>query len=119
MILEKYNYKLPKTFEQKVNERIKDVGELVKINEMVTMEKIRGGMKIKSEIPKFELIKTHTARRSGATNMYLAGISTLDIMKITGHKTEREFLNYIRVSKEETAEILANHEYFRNKMKMV
>ena len=70
-------------------------------------------------ILKYELIKAQTARRSGATNMYLAGISTLDIMKITGHKKEREFLKYIRVSKEETAELLANHEYFRNKMKVV
>ena len=66
---------------------------------------------------KYELIKTYTARRSGATNMYLAGIPTLSIMKIAGHKTEHEFLKHKRVSKEETAEILANHEYFRPKLK--
>jgi hypothetical protein len=51
--------------------------------------------------------------------MYLDGVPNLSIMKITGHKTEREFLKYIRVSKEETAEMLANHEYFRNKVKAV
>jgi hypothetical protein len=50
--------------------------------------------------------------------MYLAGIPTLDIMKITGHKTEREFLKYIRVTKEQTAEFLSNHEYFRPKLKI-
>ena len=76
-------------------------------------------MKIKKTVPKHELIKTHTARRSGATNMYLEGISTLGIMKITGHKTEREFLKYIRVTKEETAEMLSNHEYFKPEMKVV
>jgi integrase len=80
---------------------------------------VRRGLKIKKEIPKYELIKTHTARRSGATYMYLDGVPNLSIMKITGHKTEREFLKYIRVSKEETAEMLANHEYFRNKVKAV
>ena len=37
-------------------------------------------------------------------------------MKITGHKTEKEFLNYIRISMEETAEMLANHKYFRNEI---
>jgi hypothetical protein len=33
-------------------------------------------------------------------------------MKISGHKTEREFLNYVKVSKEETAQNLAKHPYF-------
>jgi hypothetical protein len=65
------------------------------------------------------VIKTNTARRSGATNMCLAGIPSLDIMKITGHKTEREFFKYIRITKEETAEMLSNHEYFKSKMKVV
>ena len=51
--------------------------------------------------------------------MYLAKIPAIDIMKITGHKTEREFLKYIRVTKEETAEMLSNHEYFRPKLKAV
>jgi len=44
--------------------------------------------------------------------MYLEGIPTIDIMKISGHKTEREFLKYIKVSKEETAVILSDHPYF-------
>ena len=76
-------------------------------------------MKVKKVIPKHDLIKTHTARRSGATNMYLAGIPSIDIMKITGHKTEREFLKYIRVTKEETAEMLSNHSYFKPEMKEI
>jgi len=58
-------------------------------------------------VPKNELIKTHLARRTGCTLMHLAGIPAIDIMKISGHKTEREFLNYIKVSKEETAQNLA------------
>ena len=40
-------------------------------------------------VDKCDLVKTHTARCSGATNMYLAGILTIAIMKITGHKTEK------------------------------
>jgi hypothetical protein len=44
--------------------------------------------------------------------MFLAGIPTISIMKITGHKTEREFLKYIRVTKEETAHALIKHPYF-------
>ena len=61
---------------------------------------------------KYELVSTHTARRSGATNMYIAVIPTLAIMKITGHKTEKAFLKYIKISEEENAEMLAKHCFF-------
>ena len=111
-LLSKYDYTLPHTWEQKINERIKDVGRKAGIIEPVIIEEIRGGLKVKKEVDKCDLIKTHTARRSGATNMYLAGIATIDIMKITGHKTEREFLKYIKVTKEQTAQNLILHPYF-------
>jgi hypothetical protein len=48
--------------------------------------------------------------------MYLASVPSLDIMKISGHKTEREFLNYIKVGKEETAQNLAKHPYFNGSL---
>lgn len=119
-ILQKYNYSLPKTYEQKVNERIKEVGKIAKINETVVIEKVKGGLKVETKQPKYKLIQSHTARRSGATNMYLAGIPSIDIMKITGHKTEREFLKYISVTKKQTAERLASHPYFTGaKLKVV
>jgi integrase len=63
-------------------------------------------------VEKCDLVKTHTARRSGATNMYLAGVPTIAIMKITGHKTEREFMKYIRITEEQTAIELMSHPYF-------
>jgi integrase len=112
LILQKYDYSLPRTYEQKVNKYIKDIVKLAGITENINNEENKGGLKVKTSIPKNELIKTHSARRSGCTNMYLAGIPTIDIMKISGHKTEREFLKYINVSKEETAIILSNHPFF-------
>lgn len=111
-ILKKYNYTLPKTFEQKVNENIKKIGARAKITELIPVESNKGGMKKNDNVKKCDLIKTHTARRSGCTNMYLAKIPTIDIMKISGHKTEREFLKYIKIGKEETAVKLGSHSYF-------
>lgn len=35
--------------------------------------------------PKYELISSHTARRSFATNLYLAGVSIEDIALLMGH----------------------------------
>lgn len=38
---------------------------------------------------------------------------TLSIMKLTGHRTETSFMKYIRIGKEENAEILSNYEFFK------
>lgn len=111
-ILKKYDYNPPHTHEQKANERIKLVCEKADIKELIEIEEIKGGFKITQSHPKHQLIKTHTARRTGATLMHLKKIPTIQIMKITGHKTEREFLKYIRFTNEENAQILMNHPYF-------
>ena len=112
-ILKKYDYNPPHTHEQKANERIKLVCAKAEIKDPIEIEEIKGGLKVTQSHPKHELIKTHTARRTGATLMFLAGIPPISIMKITGHKTEREFLKYIRITKEENANLLMNHPYFK------
>ena len=81
---------------------------------MVIIEEVKGGLKVSKKVPKNELIKTHTARRTGCTNMYLAGIPSIDIMKISGHKTEKEFLGYIKVTKEQTGDSDTKNKEKRN-----
>ena len=112
ILLNKYDFNIPKVYDSKLNSQIKLVGKLAGIKDKVIIEQTRGGVRESRTNLKYELIQTHTARRSGCTNMYLAGIPIIDIMKISGHKTEKEFLKYIRVTKEETAQNLANHPWF-------
>ena len=114
----KYDIKQAKTFEQQVNIDIKKIARKAKFTNKVTFQTVRGGKRYPTTEERCELIVTHTARRSGATNMYLAGIPSLDIMKITGHKSEKDFLNYIKVTKEQTADNLAKHPYFNQKLKV-
>ena len=45
--------------------------------------------------------------------MFLAEVHPLKIMKITGHRTEKAFLRYIRISQEDNAKGLAEHPYFK------
>lgn len=46
---------------------------------------------------KYELISSHSARRSGITNLVNEGIYTnFEIMKLSGHKTEATYEGYIR-----------------------
>lgn len=114
-ILAKYDNRLPKSYEQKVNKYIKEVAREAGITEKVEISYVENGEKKTRIVEKCDLVKTHTARRSGATNMYLAGIPTIAIMKITGHKTEKEFMKYIKITEEESAMELMNHPYFSGK----
>lgn len=103
-ILNKYDGELPHLItNQRFNEWIKKVGKLAKIKDPVINTQTRGGKKVTEAFPKYNLISSHTARRSFATNLYKEGFPTLSIMKITGHKTEAAFLLYIRVTPEEHA----------------
>lgn len=114
-ILDKYENLLPKSYEQKVNKFIKEVAREAGITEKIEVSYVENGEKKTHLVDKCDLVKTHTARRSGATNMYLAGIPTIAIMKITGHKTEKEFMKYIKITEEQTAMELMNHPYFSRK----
>lgn len=100
--------------DQKINQHIKEICQMAGIDTPVEITCSEGGRKIVKTFPKYSLVTNHTARRSGATNMYKAGIPTLAIMKITGHKTEKAFMKYIKITEEENAEMLANHPYFKN-----
>lgn len=115
-ILEKYEYRLPKVMSnQKFNEYIKKVCEKAEIKEPVLVEETKGDIKTRESQPKHKLISAHTARRSFATNAFLAGVPTIQIMKLTGHKTEKVFMKYIKISESENAKKLQLHPFF-NKM---
>ena len=64
----------------------------------------KGNRKIVVCKPKYEWITSHTCRRSFCTNEFLAGTPVELIMKISGHKSLKDFYKYIKVSPEEAAE---------------
>ena len=114
MIMKKYSGKtensLPPTISnQKMNEYLKDVAQKAKFNELISLQYTKAGKQVTTDVLKHELISSHTARRSFATNMYLDNFPTISIMAITGHTTESSFMKYIRVTPKEHAEKLRIH----------
>ena len=118
-LLTKYGNHIPKTYEQKVNERIKVIAQEVGITEPIEVEKIKGGLKVKTTVPKHKLIVTHTSRRSAITNMYLSGIETQYNMKMSGQKTEKSFMKYLKITKEDAMSKIADMEYFSQSNKVL
>ena len=109
-IMEKYKSRpnsLPKSCaNQTMNRHIKEIGELAKINDSELKIRNKGKERIETIFNKYELICTHTARRSFATNMFKRGIPARVIMKITGHRTEKAFNSYIKITQDENAELM-------------
>jgi Phage integrase family. len=102
--LERYDYSIPTDTNQESNWKIKEIGRLAGITNVISINGETG--------PKYQFISTHTARRSGATNLYIAGVSSKIIMALGGWKKEVNMLKYIRVTNLETAISIADHPHF-------
>lgn len=125
-IVNKYDGYIPKVADQVVNRYIKDILEILSdevptlkeyFSTILTMEerKAESDGKIEYEResgkvikPKYELVSSHTARRSCLTNLYKTHEFTDEqLMSISGHKDKQTFYTYILVSGEEIAEEIA------------
>jgi len=107
-IIEKYNGTLPRAkVNQITNKELKQIASMIPaFDEEVELSITKGGQKVRQVFKKNELISTHTARRSFCSNEYLAGTPSLSIMAISGHKTEKAFLRYIKVKSIDHAKII-------------
>ena len=113
-ILEKYDYQAPHLVDQVINRYIKEIAQAAGLTQLVEIETTKGGTPKKEKVEKYKLIHTHTARRTGATLMYLAGLDLYDIMKVTGHTSPKMLKKYIKADSLEVVEKLTDkYDYFK------
>lgn len=114
-IIEKYDRQIPGGYNiQYFNAYLKVIAQEIGLTDPVTYCYTRGGELRTVTKEKWQLISSHTARRSAATNMYLTGrMKPLEIMRITGHKSESCFFRYIRVTEDDTARMLSGDIFYR------
>lgn len=98
-----------------LNKRVKKVGKLVGLDESVTITQTFFGKTTHIQKKKYELLKTHTGRRTVISNMLLAGFDPFKVTKISGHKTLKMLGKYDRVTNEENAANLSQDPYFKPK----
>lgn len=126
-IVLKYNGEIPKVCDVMINRYIKQIGKILSesVPSLATLKKTILTQKEKAKEkagkeafertksgdvvrPRYDMICTHTARRSAITNMYLTRLfTTFQLMKISGHKTEKAFYEYICLSSDEIADEIA------------
>ncbi|MYY29612.1 phage integrase SAM-like domain-containing protein [Elizabethkingia anophelis] len=117
-ILEKREGVLPEISDQRFNEYVKELCELVGINEVILggLRNPETNRKEKGNYPKFKLISSHTCRRSFVSNHY-GKLDDKTIMAITGHKSHSQFLDYVKTSKREHADKLEKYWEEQEKLK--
>lgn len=97
-ILEKYNMNLPVISEQKFRDYLKEIFQTAGFTEL-QIKSIKIGKKVyETEVPMYDLMNTHTARRSFITHMLNSGVPAKAIMAITGHKSINNFQLYYKPS---------------------
>lgn len=104
-ILKKYDFTFPPTTNQEANWKLKEIGDLSGIKTPTTIGAVTR--------PKFKFITNHTARRSGATNLYLQGVPDKIIMDLGGWKKLETFRSYIRITRIESAKKALDFEFFK------
>ena len=111
-ILEKYNYQLPKVNNQNENENLKLLGQIVGFDEDTTVTYKLGGSQVSELKKRWEIITTHTARKTFITNCLRAGIEAYLVMEIVGIKKESTFRRYIQITNNDVAGALARLDKF-------
>ena len=112
-LLERYDYQLPHLEDQVLNRYMKEICKLAGLDDIVEIQTTKGGKAVKEFKQKWELVHSHTARRTGATLMYLAGMDYYDIMRITGHTSPTMLKKYIKADSIEVADkITDKYSYF-------
>jgi integrase len=102
-ILKKYDYNLPKIPSYTFNERVKELGQRAKLRQKIEVVRKKGTLRVKEVREKWEMISSHTCRRSFCTNMYLSGFPAEELMRISGHKSPAAFMRYIKVDNMQAA----------------
>lgn len=99
-ILEKYDYRLPTISEQKFRDYLKEVCEIVGIDQPTIKTVFIGSKRIDEVIPKYKRVSSHTARRTFITISLENGMRPEVVKSITGHRNLKSFEKYIKVNPE-------------------
>lgn len=115
-VLNRNDGRVPKISEQEVGRYMKQIckGLGGTFDDVVQISKSKGAYHTIEKKHRWELISTHTARRTGATLLYAKyNVPLHSCMMLTGHQTPANFLKYIKISKEENARMLADNPFFK------
>lgn len=117
-ILDKYDWKVPTRSRQRFSDHIKVIGQKAGIDQEIDLVKYPGSRMTITQVPKYTQIKTHTARRSLACNMIIAGVPDKIVMAVGGWKSYKSYAVYQRLTADDKLKIASKSNFF-NKAKVI
>lgn len=100
------NKALPVISNQKMNDYLKELGELVGIDEPIRETYYKGNERIDEVTPKYALFGTHAGRRTFICNSLSMGIPAQTVMKWTGHSDYKAMKPYIDIADKDKQEAM-------------
>ncbi len=91
---------LPKISGQKFNQYIKECCQIVGLDKPINITRYIGQKRIDRVVPKYQLITSHTARKTFVTNSLILGMKEIVVKNITGHKDENSFKRYVEIAED-------------------
>lgn len=91
---------LPYISAQKFNKYIKECCQIIGLDKPITITSFSGTKKILKTLPKYELITSHTARKTFITNSLILGIEPKAIKKIANIKKDAVLDKYMEITEE-------------------
>jgi integrase len=85
------------------NKILREVCQKAGLDDDIVFYRKVAGRQIKEVRKRYSQISSHTCRRTFCTLKFLKGMPAQAIMKFSGHKTERNFLKYLKLDAEMTA----------------
>ena len=115
-IITKYNGVMPEFTEVYVNRTLKIIGRKAGLNNPIPIKITKGGEKVTQITEKYNLITTHTARRTMVSLGMQNGLSTASLQAITGHTTEQQLNRYNRTEKVLRIKDILGHQFFKEEI---
>jgi integrase len=107
LIQNKYpDFKLPKIDNYPLNLNIKEIAMMAGVDKPIVKTIFRGNQREELVIPKYELISSHTGRRTWNTKAEKAGKNSFAAMKAAGHSSPEVHARYVRFSLDESIDEL-------------
>lgn len=104
-IIERYqdqpgNQLIPVLSNQKMNQYLKELGQLAGIDQNITIVQFYGKERKEFVVPKYEALTTHVGRKTFITTALILGMPTELVMSISNHKGYSTFKRYVNIANE-------------------
>lgn len=114
-IIKKYKGMPPAISDQKLNEYIKVVAKRAGLKDKFIYTVTKGGVLEKTVYEEWEMLSTHTFRRTFITNLLEDGVPDNQVMQLAGIKKHATLMRYKKTTPERGAENAARLKFFKGR----